>query len=182
MKGYSLLGGFELCPLFFIESAPFGNQLCPTQHTPWHSAGIRYRREAGDSALESHDRGRYNGPQDRASRRSEATDPVQKCNKTSGIFFLFSRQVGVLPYDVPDRPSGFILRLGVRSCPDDRVLRRGSGQHGAGGHGRQHRHALRVTAATSTSFWAISRAVLRSHPAPHAPCAILYVVPILIGC
>jgi hypothetical protein len=64
--------------IFFRKGLFLVAQLCPTQHIPWHSAIIGYRREAGDSALESHDRGRHNGTRDRASRRAEATDPVQK--------------------------------------------------------------------------------------------------------
>ena len=70
------------------------------QHIPWHSAGIRYRREAGDSALESHDRGRHNGTRDRASRRAEATDPVQK------VCPLYHGSLQTLGLQCPTRAGG----------------------------------------------------------------------------
>ena len=35
---------------------------------------------------------------------------------------------------------------------------------------------------TSTSFWSISRACLRSNRTPHTPCTVFYLVPMLIWC
>ena len=35
--------------------------------------------------------------------------------------------------------------------------------------------------ATWTSVWTITRAFLSPTPTPHAPCALLYVVPMLVG-
>ena len=36
--------------------------------------------------------------------------------------------------------------------------------------------------ATSTSFWGQFSRIAQLHPTPHAPCAVLYLVPMLIGC
>ena len=96
--------------IFFRKGLFLGAQLRPTQHIPWHSAVFRHRREAGDSALESHDRGRHNGTRDRASRRAEATDPVQK------VCPLYHGSLQTLHFDCPTRAGGVRGRGRFRSA------------------------------------------------------------------